>query len=267
MADNQKPDYSSFDRPEILSLLFCPRTDGRHSPTGGDIFEIEVPVDEGINVGARLHHAAKTAPTILFFHGNGEIVADYDDIAPLYVQRGINFLPVDYRGYGRSTGTPTVTTMMQDCHLVFEYATNWLHQRKYWGPVIVMGRSLGSASAIEIAASHKADIAGLIIESGFAYLMPLLSLMGIPALAMGISEEDGPRNVEKIRAFDKATLIIHAQFDQIIPFSDGKALYEASTAVEKRLLMIPGADHNTIFMIGFRDYMSSVSDLINKTCA
>lgn len=56
----------------------------------------------------------KNAPTLLFFHGNGEIVEDYDDIAQIYLKLGINFLPVDYRGYGRSTGSPTVTAMMRD---------------------------------------------------------------------------------------------------------------------------------------------------------
>ena len=51
--------------------------------------------------------ADPAAPSILFFHGNGEIVADYDDLGPLYNRMGINFLAADYRGYGRSTGRPT----------------------------------------------------------------------------------------------------------------------------------------------------------------
>jgi hypothetical protein len=49
-------------------------------------------------------------PTLLFFHGNGEIVADYEDLGPLYASKGSVF-PMDYREHGRSTGTPTVTTM------------------------------------------------------------------------------------------------------------------------------------------------------------
>jgi len=262
MVDISRIDYQVLDRPEILSLLFYPRREDGPSRPGGDIHDIQIPVDEHVTIGARFHHARTAAPTILFFHGNGEIVADYDEIGPLYVQKGINFLPVDYRGYGRSTGTPTVTAMMRDCHITFEYILNWLAEGGYTGPVAVMGRSLGSASALELAAHYQDRIAGLIIESGFAYLMPLLRLIGISPLRMGISEEDGCHNIQKIRTFGKPTLIIHAQFDQIIPPSDGEALYEAGAAREKRLLMIPGADHNTIFVRGFEAYMAAIGGFL-----
>ena len=66
-----------------------------------------IPVEKDEVVGGRFHMAEKSAPNILFFHGNGEIVADYDDMGPLYNRMNISFLPVDYRGYGRSTGKPT----------------------------------------------------------------------------------------------------------------------------------------------------------------
>ena len=66
----------------------------------------------GWSIGGRFYAAGATAPTLLFFHGNGEIVADYEDLGPLYARQGLNFFPVDYRGYGRSTGTPTVTAMI-----------------------------------------------------------------------------------------------------------------------------------------------------------
>ncbi len=264
MVDISQIDYRVLDRPEILNFLFYPRREDHSSRPGGTARDMQIPVEEHVTIGACFHHAQTVAPTILFFHGNGEIVADYDEIAPLYVQQGINFLPVDYRGYGRSTGTPTVTAMMRDCHTIFAYILDWLADGGYTGPLVVMGRSLGSASALEIAAHYRGRIAGLIIESGFAYLMPLLRLIGVSPLKMGISEEDGCQNIQKIRAFDKPTMIIHAQFDQIIPFSDGEALYEASAAEDKRLLMIPGADHNTIFMRGFQDYMAAIGDLLKR---
>ena len=264
MVDIAKIDYRVLDRPEILGFLFYPRREDAPFRPGGTARDMQIPVDEHVTIGARFHHAQTVATTILFFHGNGEIVADYDDMATLYVQRGINFLPVDYRGYGRSTGTPTVTAMMRDCHTVFEYVLSWLAGGGYTGPLAIMGRSLGSASALELAAQYQDRIAGLIIESGFAYLMPLLRLIGVSPLRMGISEEDGCQNIQKIGTFDKPTLIIHAQFDQIIPFSDGEALYAAGAAGDKRLLMIPGADHNTIFMRGFEDYMEAIGDFLKR---
>ena len=111
----------------------------------------------------------------------------------------------------------------------------------------MMGRSLGSASVLELASTRRDFIDGLIIESGFAHAGPLLRLLGVNSDAIGFREESGFRNLDKIRAFDKPTLIIHAELDHIIPFHDGQDLYDASPAGEKMLLKIPGANHNDIF--------------------
>jgi len=64
--------------------------------------------------------------------------------------------------------------------------------------------------------------------------------------------------LDKIRAFVKPTLVIHAERDHLIPFADGQALYDASPAPDKHLLKIPRADHNTIFAVGLRPYLDSV---------
>jgi len=258
-------DYSILDRPEILMFLFHPRPEPSRSGISTGATDVFIPVAEGVQIGARLHMAAKQAPNILFFHGNGEIVADYDELGPLYNQMGINFLAVDYRGYGRSTGQPTVSAMMQDAHAVFKFIGGWLNQNGYTGPFIVMGRSLGSASALELVEHHQHQIDGLIIESGFAYAGPLLQLLGINPVAIGFSEETGFRNLAKIENFTKPTLVIHAEYDHIIPFTDGQALYDASSARVKNLLKIPGANHNDIFARGLSAYLESVKALVCET--
>lgn len=259
----READYSKLDRPEILVRLFHPRAEWPGSELGRGVENIMIPVEEDVVIGARFHPAQGSAPIIVFFHGNGEIVADYDDLAPLYVRMGINFLPVDYRGYGRSTGKPTVTAMMRDCHLILDFLGDWLKTRGYGSPFIVMGRSLGSASALELAAHYGDRIDGLIIESGFAHVGPLLRLLGIPFDSLGIREQEGIQNINKISAFKKPTLIIHAENDHIIPFSDGQALYEASMAEYKRFLAIPGANHNDILFRGLSEYMRAIRELVD----
>jgi fermentation-respiration switch protein FrsA (DUF1100 family) len=211
--------------------------------------------------------AHKSGCNILFFHGNGEIVADYDDFAPIFNQLGINFLAADYRGYGQSTGKPTVTGMMRDCHIIFDYVRNWLHQNNYPGPLVVMGRSLGSASVLELAAHYQEHLEGLVVESGFAYAAPLLRLLGIDPRALGFEEEAGFRNIDKIAGFEKPTLIIHAEFDHIIPLSDGQALFNASPSSNKTMLEIPGANHNDIFMRGMNEYMAALRQLTESLVA
>jgi len=112
---------------------------------------------------------------------------------------GINFMPVDYRGYGRSGGRPTVAAMMQDCHTIFEFARYWLLDNRYQGPLIVMGRSLGSASALELAWKYPQQIDALIIESGFANVKPLLQLLGVNVAAIGFEESAGFGHLDKIK--------------------------------------------------------------------
>ena len=111
MKNESKIDYSALDRPEVLMYLFHPRAEtgstfqaaGPH-PSPAGITDMLIPVADDIAVGARFHTTEKTGGNIIFFHGNGEIVADYDELGGIYNRKGINFLAVDYRGYGRSTG-------------------------------------------------------------------------------------------------------------------------------------------------------------------
>ena len=272
MIDISKIDYSVLDRPEVLMFLFHPRPEprSRKTPELGPAELIPgrkdhlIAVEENVVIGARFHMAEKSGCNILFFHGNGEIVADYDDFAPIFNQMGINFLAADYRGYGQSTGKPTVTGMMRDCHVIFDYVQNWLQKNNYPGPLIAMGRSLGSASVLELSFHYQDRLDALIVESGFAYAGPLLQLLGIDPQSLGFKEEAGFRNIDKIEQFEKPTLIIHAELDHIIPFSDGKALFEASPSKNKTMLAIPGANHNDIFMRGMNDYMAALRQLTDS---
>ncbi len=255
------PDYAALDVPEVLLRLFHPRPELAlfNPPTSAK--EMFIPVAPEVVIGGRFYAAGTTAPTLLFFHGNGEIVADYEELGPIYVRKGLNFFPVDYRGYGRSTGTPTVTAMMRDCHVIFDFAQEWLSQHGFFGPLLVMGRSLGSASALELASRYQERLDGLIIESGFAYAGPLLELLGVDVQALGFREESGFRNVDKIKDWKKPLLVIHAEFDHIIPFAEGQALYEASQSSEKTLIKVEGANHNDILSVGFTEYMEAVARL------
>jgi fermentation-respiration switch protein FrsA (DUF1100 family) len=259
-------DFSALDRPEVLRVLFHPRRDYGLSVGGPPqaaagfprVEDILVPVADDIAVGARFHLGGHSLANILFFHGNGEIAADYDEIGPFYNRIGVNYLAADYRGYGRSTGHPTIAAMMQDCHTIFKFAADWLARNGYSRDLILMGRSLGSASAIELASVYTEQIAGLIVESGFAYAGPLLQLLGVDPDRIGFRENQAFGHIAKIAQFKKPVLIIHAEFDHIIPFSDGQALFDACPSPAKTLLKIPGANHNDIIAHAFADYLAAI---------
>jgi hypothetical protein len=263
MVDPPHIDYSALDKPEVTQIIFHPRPEsGRFPATAAE--EILIPVEGHISIGAWFHLAAKEAPNILFFHGNGEIAADYEDLGPIYNRMGINFLAVDYRGYGRSGGNPTVSSMMRDCHAIYSFTRKWLRDNGYSGPFIVMGRSLGSAPALELASSYAEETDGLIIESGFALAGPLLRLLGVDLHNFNFTESKGFQNLDKIKRFRNPVLIIHAEFDHIIPFSNAAQFYSQSPSPDKTLLKVPGANHNDIFSRSLMEYMSTVKSFASR---
>lgn len=264
MTDRKLSDYKRFDRPEILSVLFHPRKEPEFLSWPENVHHLLIPVEPEVTVGAALHVSSAEAPVILFFHGNGEIVADYNEIGFFYSQEGVNFLPIDYRGYGRSSGQATVSAIMKDSHTIFDFCCNWLAEHGFCGKLAVMGRSLGSACALEIAATREKDIDGLIIESGFAQVLPLLRLLGIAPSSFGLVEEKGFRNLDKISDYNKPLLVIHGEYDHIIPYAEGQALFSACPSSRKAFLQIDRADHNTILYFGLDEYLAGVKMFLEE---
>ena len=111
--------YNKLDHPEILGFIFHPRQEERHSQTE-KFSDFDVEIENDTVLGCRLFIHGDKSPTILYFHGNGETVSDYDIIAPLYNEVGLNFIIATYRGYGWSSGTPTVENMINDCIPILE---------------------------------------------------------------------------------------------------------------------------------------------------
>ena len=252
------------DNPEITAVLFHPRKTAP-TPLVPEACDIFFEVEEGIKIGCCLFTAGKEMPFILFFHGNGEIARDYDGIAPLYTELGISLFVADYRGYGWSDGFPTASSLVRDAPLVFEALEHVLKEAGSEGPqrVFVMGRSLGSAAAIEVARHCQEAIAGLVIESGFAHTLRLLARLGV-VLENLDEEQDVFANLTKIGQVSLPILVIHGQADTLIPASEGVTLYEGSAAPddEKRLVLIPGAGHNDLLAVGATTYFEAIRDFV-----
>ncbi len=126
-----------------------------------------------------------------------------------------------------------------------------------------MGRSLGSMPAIELAFNYQDEICGLIIESGAANnFRRLWDYLRGPGKETILGEESLFLNKVKIRQVHKPTLIIHGEYDQIISVNEGEELYQSSGAQDKRILIIPGADHNDIMMVDSPLYFSAIEELV-----
>jgi pimeloyl-ACP methyl ester carboxylesterase len=256
-------DLSFLDRPEILQVVFYPRKSHVKPlvPNAKDHF---VEVEKGIKIGCRYHTIGKDYPSLLYFHGNATIVDDLDLFAPLFNNIGINLFVAGYRGYGLSTGIPTVTNMMKDSHRVFEGFKKIVEDYGFRKSFFVMGRSLGSFSAIELAYDYQNDLQGLIVESGPSNNLKQYVSSMIP-LDHPIWRDDSTfLNKVKLRSISKPTLIIHGEQDSLIPVDEGKELYENSAAKDKRLVIIPYADHGDLFIVGKEQYYKAIREFVKN---
>ncbi len=262
-VDNQKHEFFQLDRPEILSRLFYPRREAKTAPPDGAT-DFDYEVEPGVILGNRFYVYEPGAPTILYFHGNGEIVCDHDDIAQEYMLVGCNLLVMSYRGYGWSSGNPTVRALFTDARALLLQVTDQMKLRGLTGPLFVMGRSLGSACAIDLALLYGDVLKGLIVESGFADTLPLLRVLGVSPAEMDISEDDCFGNLQKIARVTLPTLILHGARDQLIPPSQAERLQADSGARNKQFYLLPGADHNTIISTAGRQYFITIRQFIDS---
>jgi pimeloyl-ACP methyl ester carboxylesterase len=215
-------------------------------------------------VSGYLHDNPASTTLLLFFHGNGEIAAEYDALASMYTGCGASLWVVDYRGYGRSSGRPSFFAMLEDAEALARDIP-WIGglAEKAFTRVIVMGRSLGSASAIHLASGYPDRVDGLILDSPYASGPDLIRRLGGPRLESEALEgfED---NIDKMASCTVPTLIIHGTHDQIIPVSDATALYGACRSEAKHLVKIEGAGHNSLLQVGYRRYWAEVAEHVAR---
>lgn len=256
------PDYREIDNSPALSYIFYPRD--YHSNPPPFAFDKEIQVEEGISITCRFYKGDDGWPWIIFFHGNGEVVSDYDEISPFYIKRKLNLVVADYRGYGASGGHPTLTDLVHDCPILFRAIREELKSRGQKEGVWLMGRSLGSISALELAHKNPDQIKGLIIESGFPSVVRLISHLNIPVGEIPL-EPIYADCMEIVRAITVPTLIIHGEYDMLVPSTEAEDLYNNLGARDKELVIIDAAEHNDIMFVGLTKYFDAIVRFIERT--
>ncbi len=255
-------DYSQIDRSALLSFLFYPRRDFTPCPEGA--FDLLIPAEGEISISCRFYARNKRWPWLLYFHGNGEVVSDYDEIAPFYHQREINLVVADYRGYGASGGSPNFTSLFQDAHSILKGAQEELIRRGLEKDLWVMGRSMGSLSAVELAYHYPDRMKGIVIESGFASVTRLIRHLNLPSRGIDLDPIEKER-LAMIRKISTPSLIIHGELDMLVPLQEAKDLYQVLGSARKKLVVIPNADHNTIMFSGLKQYFAEIQEFIEAT--
>ncbi|MDP6510244.1 MAG: alpha/beta hydrolase [Dehalococcoidia bacterium] len=265
---SHETDTSFMDIPEILEIVFPIAYSPLYFPQPSEdpvssATTHFVEVEGGVRIGCAMWVRGTEFPTILYFHGNGETVADHEWLAQFYLEKGVNLFVADYRGYGLSSGKPTISNLLKDCHPVYDGFRRVINSGGFKDSVFIMGRSLGSMPAVELAYHRQGEVKGLIIESGSANNLHRL---------WGFLEDSAKEklssgtflNKDKIKTVSIPTCVIHGEYDQILPVQEGIEMYESSGARDKDLLIIQGADHNDLMIRGHKQYFDKIGDFISQ---
>ena len=215
--------------------------------------------------GVRLHGwfvPGRTGTVMLWLHGNaGNISHRASNILMLHRILGLGIFIFDYRGYGRSDGTPSEKGLYRDA----DAAISYLRARPGFSAkehLVIFGRSLGCAVAVEMSTRHESR--ALVLEAPFTSIRamskrsnPVLTAL-LPIGAVIRSRFDSLSKIDRVKA---PLMVIHGDRDEVIPIDVGRELWEAARE-PKRFRTVPGAGHSDTYLVGADSYFNALADFI-----
>jgi pimeloyl-ACP methyl ester carboxylesterase len=203
-----------------------------------------------------------SARVLLYFGGNMfHLDQGGQTVLPLLASCGTDVVVFDYRGYGRSSGVPTVATLSADALRVFDHVS-----AQYPGGVIVHGQSLGSFMAAHVA-QHRPEARALVLEAtstnvqdwtdaNVPWYVKVVTSVKVDQHLRGID------NVAALGAYRGKALVLVGEADQVTPAALARKVYEAIPGAGKQWFMAPGAGHNGIF--GHKEVMPVYCGFVSK---
>ncbi|HXX69303.1 MAG TPA: alpha/beta hydrolase [Polyangiaceae bacterium] len=250
------------DHPLLASRYFLPRPGALEAA----FFVVAADGQSRLGCFRSAPYDGARALTVLHFHGNAEIVPDYvPSMAHVMNDLGVNVVFAEYRGYGASTGAPSINAMLDDSESIFQAL------RVSASRVVAFGRSLGSIFALEVARRHP-GIAGLILESAIAEPLDP-AIVRVSAEDLGASKEELAAAVAervdqraKISGYAGPLLVMHTTADMLIPVTHAQRLFEWAGArpAQKKLVLFEQGDHGTIYAANREDYMVELGAFLDR---
>jgi pimeloyl-ACP methyl ester carboxylesterase len=243
------------DHPLISKRYFFPRVVPLADP-----YWVEC---SGARLACAYHEISPGAKTLVHFHGNGEVVADYLDGFPQLIgEMGCNCLLSEFRGYGGSTGQPLLGHMLEDVASIINSLDLPVEK------IVLFGRSVGSLFAIR-AAGLFPEVAGLILESAIADPLERL-LLRIHPREIGTTREGLVRAVDEminvrryLKAFHKPALVLHTRHDGLIDPSHAERLANWCSG-PTRLHIFAHGSHNDIMFVNGPHYFSLLREFLES---
>ncbi len=199
-----------------------------------------IPIDvDGIGAINAIYSPPPTqgAPVILFIHGNGSAAHQYIEYFDDFKSWGTGFLAVEYPGYAANPGMPNEADNLKSAQAHYDYLRAAGVEPSQ---IIIFGHSLGAALAVDVAKNNEA--AGLVLGAPFLS-MQAMGRKQMPWFPMSLLMKDKYRSDLRISQVDEPLLVLHGAADELIPHTQGKALYELHKG-EKEFVLIKGGRHH-----------------------
>lgn len=195
--------------------------------------------------------------TILLSHGNAGNIADRMDILDIYREMGFDTLIYDYGGYGKSSGSPSEQRSYRDIRAMWLYLieTRGIPQKE----IILFGRSLGGGVTVQLAT--EVTPAAVVLESTFASV-PQMAKHQFPIFPTQLLVRHRFDNLNKISRITVPTLHIHSPDDSIIPYEQGRQLYDAAQG-PKTFIDLEG-DHNEGYYLTGKRYTDGLDAFFSE---
>ena len=213
--------------------------------------------------GTRLHgwfcKGEEAKWTILFCHGNAGNLTHRRDFMKQLVALPADVLIIDWRGYGKSEGSPSEAGLYLDVRAAYDYLTQTRGVPAE--QIVIYGVSLGAAPAIELAT--QVPCGRMIIQSAFCSI-PEMSKQVIPLIPVGWMVRTKYDNLSKAPKLTMPTLHIHSVDDEVIPFDQGRRVFEAAPDPKTFYEVPKGGHNNLIWSEGrrFDEHLRAFLDLV-----
>ena len=239
------------------SVLFYPERGQWRTPAAVGLPFEEVWLDAaGDRIQTWWVAGGATGPAIVMFHGNAGTIADrLENVAAMVSKLGVSVLQVEYPGYGDSGGRPSEESLYATGHAGLLEVRRRAGNRK----VVVFGRSLGGAVAIDAATRHPVD--GLVAESAFTSLPDMAVSSGIPLARYLVAYRLD--SLAKIGQVSAPLLLLHGDRDEVVPYQMAARLLEAAASAPwKSLHTVEGGAHNDTWVLGGEAYWKAWSEFL-----
>ena len=190
---------------------------------------------------------------IVYYHGNAGDLARWGEIGSYFLQFGYEVLIMDYRTYGKSTGTLSEEALLQDAVLFYEKAKATFSEEE----IIIYGRSLGTSMASYVAAHNSPS--KLILETPFYSLEDLVGER-FPYIPLKSLLRYKFRTNDFLSDVSCPVTIVHGTEDSIVPYESGEKLFKTLPGKQGTLITVPGGEHNDL--INFREYREAIQTLL-----